>query len=69
MEFNNLNELFERVYPTLVMKEEEFSSLGKNITKEEIWSYLSIKWRNKVDLSLNEVVNDILKLDYKELTR
>ena len=64
MEFNSLNELKQRVMPALKMKEERFLKEGKKITTEDIWLYLkNNKWMKSKNLSLNEIVNDILKLE------
>lgn len=64
MEFNSLSELKQRVMPALKMKEEHFLKEGKNITTENIWLYLkNNKWMRSKNLSLNEIVNDILKLE------
>ena len=64
MEFNSLGELKQRVMPALKMKEERFLKEGKNITTEDIWLYLkNNKWMQSKNLSLNEIVNDILKLE------
>ena len=64
MEFNSLSELKQRVMPALKMREERFQKEGKNITAEDIWLYLkNNKWIKSKNLSLNEIVNDILKLE------
>ena len=64
MEFNSLSELKQRIMPALKMKEERFKNEGKNITAEDIWIYLiNNKWMKSKNLSLNEIVNDILKLE------
>lgn len=64
MEFNSLSELKQRIMPALKMKEEHFFKEGKNITAEDIWIYLkNNKWIISKNLSLNEIVNDILKLE------
>ena len=68
MEFSSLSELKERVKPALVIKEEYFKSQGLDITIEDIWYYLKInKWVNSKNLTLNEIVNDILKLGSKDI--
>ena len=70
MEFESLSELKDRVMPALIIKEEYFKKLGFNITREDIWTYLKInKWMNSHDLTLNEIVNDILKLEYNDITK
>ena len=70
MEFKSLSELKDRVMPALIMKEESFKKLGFDITREDIWTYLKInKWTLSHDLTLNEIVNDILKLEYNDITK
>lgn len=64
MNFESAEELKQRVMPALKMKEEEFKSKGLDISLEEIWFYLKQnKWVHSKYLTLNEVVNDILKLE------
>lgn len=64
MEFSSSEELKQRVMPALKMKQERFLKEGKNITTEDIWLYLkNNKWMKSKNLSLNEIVNDILKLE------
>lgn len=63
--FNSLEELYERIKPALVTKKQEMRRNGYEYIKEEdIWNYLKeIKWRNSKDLSLYEMVNDVLNCD------
>ena len=64
MEFSNTEELKQRVMPALKLKEEQFQKQNKNITTEDIWFYLKVhKWTKSKNLTLNEIVNDILKLE------
>lgn len=64
MDFESAEELKQRVMPALKMKEEEFKNKGYDISLEEIWFYLKQnKWCHSRYLTLNEVVNDILKLE------
>ena len=64
MEFSNALELKERVMPALRLKEERLRIEGFNVSCEDIWFYLKQnKWPHASNLTLNEVVNDILKLD------
>lgn len=68
MEFNSLAELKERVMPALRKKANDFNALGYDISIEDIWTFLKInKWIKGNNLYLNDIVNDILKLDIKEL--
>ena len=64
MEFESVQELKDRVMPALKMKEEKLKSEGFDFSSEDIWFYLKQnKWTKSRNLTLNEIVNDILKLD------
>lgn len=63
-EFKTLKDLYERLKPALRMKKREL----KNITEEEIWNFLKdYKWKNSSNLTLSEMVNDILLLSEEEI--
>ena len=63
--FNSLEELYERITPALLTKATEMKRAGINYIKEEdIWNYLKeTKWGKTTNLSLAEMVNDILNTD------
>lgn len=65
LEFNSLEELYQRIKPALIAKKSEMLRSGLSYIKEEdIWNYLKeIKWRNSSDLSLFDMVSDILNTD------
>lgn len=64
MEFESVSELKNRVMPALKMKEERLKHEGFDISSEDIWFYLrQNKWIKSKNLTLNEIVNDILKFD------
>ena len=65
LEFNSLEELYQRIKPALTAKKSEMLRSGLSYIKEEdIWNYLKeIKWRNSSDLSLFDMVSDILNTD------
>lgn len=68
MEFSSALELKERVMPALKLKEERLKNEGFDISYEDIWFYLTKnKWSKSSNLTLNEVVNDILKLEGKNI--
>lgn len=70
MEFESIQELKERVMPALKMQEERLKFQGFNITTEDIWFYLKHhKWSKSKDLSLNEIVNDILKFKGENINK
>lgn len=65
MEFKSEEELKNRVMPALNMKKEMLAQEGIYISTNEIWHYLKInKWMNSKNLTLNEIVNDILKSSF-----
>lgn len=68
MNFNTLAELKQRVMPALRKKASDFKRQGFDYGEEDIWLYLKQnKWMKSQNLSLNEIVNDILKLTKEEL--
>ena len=60
MEFRNILELYERVLPALKTRTRELKREGIIIAPKEIWEDLIIEFKKKKNLSLDEVVNDIL---------
>ena len=65
LEFSSLSELYDRIKPALETKAVEMHRVGYSyIKKEDIWNYLKeIKWKKACDLSLHEMINDILNTD------
>ena len=65
IEFNSLEELYNRLKPALITKRNEMNRNGyKYIKIEDIWNYLKeIKWKKSKDLSLYEMVSDVLNVD------
>lgn len=65
IEFNSLEDLYKRLKPALLTKKEEMNrTLYPYIKEEDIWNYLKeVKWKKTIDLSLAEMVNDILNCD------
>ena len=65
MDFTSLEDLKIWIYPALWNRVSYFIKLGVNdITEEDIFSYFFNSWKNKKDLSLSEIVNDILNCNY-----
>lgn len=62
-------ELFSRIKPAIDVKIKDIKRDYKiNITSIEIFEYLEDKvWRNKVNLSLSEIVEDVFSLDVNYL--
>ena len=65
MEFKNAEELYQRLKPALQSKIAELSRDGYDyLTAADVWNYLKeIKWKNSVNLALNEMVSDIYSSD------
>lgn len=65
LEFKNLKQLYARVKPALTTKKTEMNRMGFSYIKEEdIWNYLKeVKWVRTNNLSLYEMVSDILNTD------
>ena len=67
VKFDNLQELYERVIPSLELKVKLLKEQNITTTKEDIWNYLSKKWKNGKNLTLFDIVNDIMILDGNKL--
>ncbi len=67
VKFNNIKELYERVIPCLELKVKLLKKQNINVTKEDIWNSLSNKWKNSNNLTLFDIVNDIMILDGNNL--
>ncbi|MDD6323077.1 MAG: post-transcriptional regulator [Bacilli bacterium] len=65
IEFKSQEELYKRLKPALNTKKDELNVNGYGYLKiEDIWNYLKEnKWKTSHDLSLNEMVSDILNAD------
>lgn len=62
MDFKNIYELQKRVMPALNKRADDLKKQGIEITPMDIWLDLkNSKWINAHNLTLNEIVNDILK--------
>lgn len=69
--FNTKEELYIRVKPALRTKLEELKRLNfRNIKEDDIWDYLSSNiWSNSNNLTLFDIVNDIMHIDPKILSQ
>ncbi|MDD2435620.1 MAG: post-transcriptional regulator [Bacilli bacterium] len=65
IEFNSVEELYERLKPALKTKCSEMKRYGITYIKEEdIWNYLKeVKWKKAIDLGLYDMVRDVLNTD------
>lgn len=65
LDFNSIEELYNRLQPALLTKKEQMRRNGYSyIKKQDIWNYLrDNNWKNSKDLSLYQMVSDILNTD------
>ena len=68
-EYHSQEELYEGLIPAMKVK---LSLLREdnyyNITCKDIWNYLrDAKWKNSFDLTLGEMVNDIIHVDNERI--
>ena len=65
IEFNSLEDLYNRIKPALLVKKNDLLRNGISYIKEEdIWNYFKeIKWQSAKDLSLHDMVHDIINID------
>ena len=65
LDFNSIEELYNRLQPALLTKKEQMRRNGYGyIKKQDIWNYLRDNmWKNSKDLSLYQMVSDILNTD------
>ena len=69
LRFKTVEELYTRVKPALKSKQNEFIKMKCNYIKEEdIWNYLKESiWLNSNELTLFDIVNDILNVSKDEI--
>ena len=70
MEYKSQAELYKSLIPALNVKLKllKFSKYN-DISREDIWNYLkNSKWRFSVDLTLADMVNDIIHVDNNEVS-
>lgn len=64
IEFKDVNELYKRVMPALKLKKRLLLKKGVKIKEIDIFEYLAKeKWSKGFNLSLNDIVNDIINVD------
>jgi len=69
-DFLSKEKLYEKLKPALNSKVKSLKKIGINyVKKEDIWNYLSMHlWAYKDNLTLSDLVNDILTLSNIEIT-
>lgn len=65
VKFDSLEQLYSRIKPALSAKKGEMLRDGYNyIREEDIWNYFKeVKWVDAADLSLHQMVDDIINID------
>lgn len=68
-EYKSQRELYEGLIPAINVKLRMLkNSEYQYITKEDIWNFLKeTKWKNSIDLTLGEMVNDIIHIENKDI--
>lgn len=68
-EYKSQSDLYQELIPALNVKVKYLKKSNyQDITKEDIWNYLKeSKWKNSIDLTLADMVQDILHTDNQEL--
>lgn len=71
IEFSSLKDLYNRIKPALKTKRLELKRSGIDYIKEEdIWNYLTeVKWVNSRNLSLYQMVSDVLNSENIKIDR
>lgn len=71
MEFRTQQELYNKLLPVFKVKKRLMLYSGNiDIKNEDIWLYLvNSKWKNSYNLTLSEIVNDIITVDLDKIVR
>lgn len=69
MEFTSQYELYKKILPVFKVKKRLMNYYkNKDITNEDIWKYLiQNKWKNSHNLTLSEIVNDIINIEVENI--
>ncbi len=68
MEFNSQLALYQALIPVFNVKKRLLSNMGNNVTNEDIWKHLATtKWKYSHNLTISEIVNDIIMFDVSKL--
>lgn len=69
-EYKSMRELFNSLKPAFDVKLRLINKDYDYITRTDIWNYLKInKWCKDVNLSISEMVNDIMMVDIYKVDR
>ena len=68
MEYTSQKELYLALLPVFKVKKRLLSISKYNINNEDIWKYLADnKWKNSYNLTISEVVNDIITIEPEKI--
>lgn len=69
--FKSLEELYNRVKPALKSKCKDLKRVGINYVQEvDVWNFLkNTKWINSTNLTLGDMVNDIMTVSNNDLEK
>ena len=70
-EYKSQLELYQGLIPAMNVKLKMLKKSDyRDITRDDIWNYLKEnKWKMSVDLTLADMVHDIIHVDHSELAR
>ena len=66
IEFDSLDELKKRITPALNIRIKELKQNNINTNFETLWNYFVSIWKNCHDLTLADMVDDVLNRDIVE---
>ena len=71
MEYSTIIELYKALIPAFNVKRRLLKfTKHENITNKDIFKYLAVsKWQNSYDLTIAQIVNDIITLDVEDLIK
>lgn len=68
MEYASQKDLYLELLPVFKVKNRLMQITKYKATNKDIWDYLANnKWKNSQDLTLSEIVNDIINVDIEKL--
>ena len=68
LNFSSIEELKQRLMPALRLRKRELKRQNYHITEEELWNYFVENfWKRSIQLSLAQMVDDILNREIKNI--
>lgn len=68
MEYTSQKDLYLALIPVFNVKRRLMQFDNFKITNKQIWTYLTNnKWKNSHNLTLSEIVNDIINVDVEKI--